>query len=238
MARRHWAGVRPSACAGQAQALRHPAQPGCGVAHDGQQRVQRQRHQRRHGADGAQQRNQHRQQGQRRHGLQQAGEPAAPSRAVAACGNTQHPQRHGHQRRQRHRNHHQHQVLAGEPRQVGPEQLGPQAAAGRVGHGGAVQRAGAAVGAAVALPAALGAARKSRAITSNATPCSSARAFMRDHRGLVDAAFQRLQRGPGRRKARGHVQPVQHQRVVARKVAAVVVPARAGRRWSILASVV
>ena len=105
------------------------------------------------------------------------------------------------QRRHAHRHEHEHQMLQGQASEVGSEQLADEAAL-RLARLAPLQEI-------------------ARNHVEGDTLQLGARVH-RDHRALVDAIGELLQRAPRLRKARRHVEPVQHHRVVARKVAQVV----------------
>ena len=138
IARRRSRGDSPSASAACAVRIER-REPGVRVAHDRQQRVERQRHQRRQRADRPQRGDQEREQRKRRNGLDHAhgGEHALAERGVPR---SDHAERNADAHRRRERDEDEHQMLARESPEVGPEQrideTAPRAAAGSPGDTG------------------------------------------------------------------------------------------------------
>ena len=185
-----------------AHAAPHAGHARVGVAHDRQQRIQKQRDQRRRRADAAQQRNQEREQRQRRYGLDHADHGEDRLRRGFAP-RRDHAQRHRDDDARGERCEHQQQVLARKPPEIRAEQRA---------------RANCARARRPRLPPA----RKVFATSAKLLCSSSAAALRRIICALVYPAFQALQRLPCLRQALRQIEPVQQHRVVARKHAAVV----------------
>ena len=135
--------------------------------------------------------------------------PAAPSTSARSrrCGNTAHPQRHRDQHAMPTDTATSNRCWRASRARSAPNSLAAQPARGAVGHRAA------------------GEARTGEEIARDDVEGHALQLGARvhgDHVAFVDAAFQRLQRGPGGRLPRRQVEPVQQHRVVAREVVAVV----------------
>ncbi len=176
-------------------------QPGAGVAHDRQQRVEQKRYERGPSADRARERDEESEERKRRDRLDHTHRSENRLFRFRQLSRRDAERNTEHDARGKRREHEQ-QVLARETQEIRTEQGAP-----KIPPGGALRSA-------------FGVDKGGR--FREATAFDLGRGVHADHTPLVDPAFERLERVPGFGKALRYLEPVEEHRLVARKVFPVV----------------